>query len=55
MKISVLYMGSLKQLNGASSVVRAFDENKDVFRDEGIEFGQMFSYDCIDPYSYKET
>ncbi len=55
MKISVLYMGSLKQLNGASSVVRTFDENKNVFLEEGIDFGQMFSYDCVDPTSYKET
>ncbi len=55
MKISVLYMGSLKQLNGASSVVRTFDENKEVFLEEGIEFCQMFSYDCVNPNSYKET
>lgn len=55
MKISVLYRGSLRQLNGASSVVRTFDENKEIFHGSGVEFGQIFSYDCVDQSSYKET
>lgn len=55
MKISVLFRGSLRQLNGAASVVKLFDEHKDIFENEGIDFVKMFSYDCIDPKSYSET
>lgn len=55
MRVSVLFRGSLRQLNGAASVVRMFDEHKEVFANEGIEFDSMITYDCVDQNSYAET
>lgn len=55
MRVSVLFRGSLRQLNGAASVVCMFDEHKQVFAKEGIEFDNMITYDCVDRNSYAET
>lgn len=55
LRVSVLFRGSLQQLNGAASVVRMFNDHKEVFTSEGIEFDSMITYDCVDSNSYAET
>lgn len=55
MKVSIVFMGSLKQLNGAAKVVNMFDKYKRIFTEENIAYGNVFSYDMINQNSFSET